>query len=60
MEDNDKYTIELPRTGSTVYGSFVIGDWIDVQSDGSVILISGPYCQWPKTEPRIFEVNIKC
>ena len=54
--DDDKYIIELPEAGSTVFGSFKIGDWLTVENCGLITSINGPYCLWPKAEPRYFKV----
>ena len=55
---NDKYTIEPLEVGSTVFGSFKVGDWLLMENCGLVTPINGPYCSWPKAEPRYFRVTI--
>lgn len=49
--NDDKYTIELPKP---LKGSFIIGDWVDGFTGAPVV---GPYCQWPRTEPRYFIIG---
>ena len=48
---DDKYII----APASIDG-YIIPYWIIIDCYGAVELV-GPYCQWPKTEPRIFEVN---
>lgn len=51
---DNKYTIDFPPIHSYFdYNKFRIGDWIDVLTGATIV---GPYCQWPKTEPRYFVV----
>lgn len=55
MSDNDKYTI-YPFTHMIVAGrgAFIAGDMIDMITGD---IIGGPYCVWPKQEPRRFIVT---
>lgn len=47
-----KYTIDHSPI-NYVGGSLKVGDWIDCLT-GAIII--GPYCIWPKSEPRRFYV----
>jgi len=35
-------------------GTLIAGDWIDMLTGATIV---GPYCAWPKTEPRYFVVT---
>lgn len=52
MIDNDKYTID-PMHFALLYGQawFKAGDMVDMITGD---IIGGPYCAWPKQEPRYF------
>lgn len=51
---DDKYTIH-PMNFALTYGQawFKAGDLIDIITGATIV---GPYCVWPKTEPRMFVV----
>ena len=47
----DRYTIELPKND---FSGLVAGDWFDAITGATIV---GPYCNWPKREPRYFIVT---
>lgn len=57
MNDDDKYTMDGPIKFAG--GKLIPGDTYIVHSDGDLIHLVGPYCNWPKKEPRKFVVTVK-
>ena len=56
MEENNKYAIEMPVAN---FGpDLIVGPWFAVEACGLITPINGPYCSWPKAEPRYFRVTI--
>lgn len=52
--DNDRYTI-YPSLFNVYLGALKGGDIIDLITGDTIV---GPYCMWPKQEPRQFVVTI--
>lgn len=51
--EEDKYIIE-PIKSLEGFGGFYVGDWINMINDDKIV---GPYCEWPKQEPRQFIIS---
>lgn len=61
IKEGNKYTIHSPLLDyayklSMKERGVILGDVVDMIT-GAIIV--GPYCQWPKTEPRHFIVTVK-
>lgn len=50
------YSIPKPYEGS-IGGRMNIGPTYQMQGDCGLAVIVGPYCYWPKQEPKIFIVG---
>ena len=52
--NDDKYTINnFNYTIAIGTGTLQCGDWIDMITGDRIV---GPYCHWPKQEPRLFKI----